>query len=161
MLTRAFSASSCFSNSTYPNPRGKSTFLSHANSILLTVPNVPKISSKCALLTLRVSLSTWSVVGCGVGLLLRAGEDLRLSCERERLRPLRAGDLETDRDLELRELELADLDLLLLELEERECDLDLEGDLFFAGDFDPLFFTGDRDLEELDLLTRCVRGGAL
>jgi len=45
-LIRAFSASSCFSNSTYPNPRGKSTFLSHATSTLFRVPNVPKISSK-------------------------------------------------------------------------------------------------------------------
>lgn len=46
ILILAFSASSCFSNSTYPNPLGKSTFLSHANSTLFTGPKVPKISSK-------------------------------------------------------------------------------------------------------------------
>lgn len=44
MAMRAFSASSCFSNSTYANPRGRFTFLSIAISTLFTVPNVPKIS---------------------------------------------------------------------------------------------------------------------
>jgi hypothetical protein len=67
-------------------------------------------------------------------------------------------EFDRDLDLELLERELAERDLLLLELEERERDLDFEGDLLFAGDLDPLFFTtGDRDLELLDLLRR-VRG---
>jgi len=48
MLMRAFSASSCFSNSTYANPRGRFTFLSHAISTDFTGPNVPKISWRCS-----------------------------------------------------------------------------------------------------------------
>jgi len=54
----ALSASSRFSNSTYAKPRGRSTFLSHATSTFFNGPNVPKISSRCSFVTLRVSLST-------------------------------------------------------------------------------------------------------
>jgi len=120
----------------YPAHFERLALLSQSSSTFLSLPYLPKTSSKCSLLTLRVNLSANKVQGGGVGLLfLFSGVrdlDLDLDLDREESERPR----ERDRG-DLDRLLLLLLLLLRLRLESGDLDREREREPFF-GDFEDI-----------------------